>query len=184
MRYEECWIPLLAHHSAGPDSDLTFLPPLDVHWVWHLHMLAPLSYREDLLASRLGRIINHQPRDPQSSQAGDLRQSTREKWLQLFPGEPFTSQSGAAGAVDQTGFSSSFTYDILKASSRQKVFYYQVSLPHFQDRAFLKSAIKRYCMFLQLKLSNPGVFLVPCYDIDIAWHSHQVSIYNFPINCS
>lgn len=173
MRYEKCWIPFLAHHSAGPHTDLDFLPPLDVHWVWHLHMLAPLRYREDLLASSLGRIINHQPRDPQTSQARDVRERTSEKWTQLFPGEPFHPQSAAD--VDQTDFSSSFTYDIVNASSRQTVFFYQVSLPHFQDRAFLKSAIKRYCMFLKLKLCNPGVFLVPCYDIDIAWHTHQVT---------
>ena len=84
MRYEKCWIPFLAHHSAGPHTDLDFLPPLDVHWVWHLHMLAPLRYREDLLASSLGRIINHQPRDPQTSQARDVRERTSEKWTQLF----------------------------------------------------------------------------------------------------
>ena len=165
---------MIEHCSAGPDSDLAYLPPLDVHWAWHLHMLAPLSYRQDLLATSLGRIINHQPRDPQSTAAREIRQRTSEKWSELFPGESFHSQSGAD--VDQThsDFSSSFTYDIVKASGRQKVFYYQVSLPHFQDRAFLKSAIKRYCMFLQLKVLYPGVFLVPCYDIDIAWHTHQV----------
>ena len=37
------------------------------------------------------------------------------------------------------------------------------------------SAVKRYCQFLKLRLDNPGVFLVPCYDIDIVWHTHQVS---------
>ena len=136
-------------------------------------MLAPLSYRQDLLTTSLGRIINHQPRDPQSTGARDIRQRTSEKWAELFPGESFHSQTGED--VDQSDFTSSFTYDMVEASSRQKVFYYQVSLPHFRDRAFLKSAVKRYCMFLQLKLCNPGVFLVPCYDIDIAWHTHQVS---------
>ena len=164
---------MIEHFSPGPGSDLTFLPPLDVHWVWHLHMLAPLYYRKDLLATSLGRIINHKPRDPQSTGARHIRQRTCEKWQQLFPGESFHSPTGAD--VDQTDFSSSFTYNLVEASGRQNVFYYQVSLPHFQDPAFLKSAIKRYCMFLQLKLCNPGVFLVPCYDIDIAWHTHQVS---------
>ena len=164
---------MIEHCSGRPDSDLTFLPPLDVHWVWHLHMLAPLAYRQDLLTTSLGRTINHQPRDPQSTEARVRRKRTSEKWAELFPGEPFDSQTGED--VVQTDFTSSFTYDMVEASSRQKVFYYQVSLPHFRDRTFLKSAIKRYCMFLQLKLCNPGVFLVPCYDIDIAWHTHQVS---------
>ena len=29
-------------------------------------------------------------------------------------------------------------------------------------------------MFLCLKAAHPDKFLVPCYDIDIAWHTHQV----------
>ena len=31
----------------------------DVHWVWHVHMLAPQTYRNDLQRSILGRPINH-----------------------------------------------------------------------------------------------------------------------------
>ena len=46
-RYEECWVPFIKQHSAGPDSDLDFLPPLDVHWAWHVHMLAPVAYRKE-----------------------------------------------------------------------------------------------------------------------------------------
>ena len=117
---------LIGQCSEGPQSDLDFLPPLDVHWVWHVHMLAPLSYSRDLQATSLGRIINHRPLQPLGSQATDMRRKTKEKWLELFPGEPFDIQTAAG----QTEFTSSFTYDILQASSRQRVFYYQVVLTH------------------------------------------------------
>ena len=53
-------------------NDLRFpkyAPPLDVHWVWHVHMLAPVQYRTDcaeVIAARLpnksqqqGRVLNH-----------------------------------------------------------------------------------------------------------------------------
>ena len=36
------WLPLLAQH---PSVDLA--APLDVAWVWHVHMLSPLSYERD-----------------------------------------------------------------------------------------------------------------------------------------
>ena len=32
----------------------------------------------------------------------------------------------------------------------------------------------RYKMYLALKKSHPDKFLVPCYDIDLVWHTHQV----------
>ena len=50
----------------------------------------------------------------------------------------------------------------------------QVSLPHYRDAWFLKSAILRYRKYLFLKQSNPDLFLVPCYDFDLVWHSHQL----------
>ena len=30
-------------------------------------------------------------------------------------------------------------------------------------------------MYLYLKKKNPKTFLVPCYDMDLIWHSHQVT---------
>ena len=47
------WLPLLAQH---PSVDLA--APLDVAWVWHVHMLSPLSYERDCneIASVL---VNH-----------------------------------------------------------------------------------------------------------------------------
>jgi len=41
-RYETCWLPLAAASSTSALS-----PPLDVHWVWHCHMLAPYRYQRD-----------------------------------------------------------------------------------------------------------------------------------------
>ena len=114
---------LIAQQSAGPETDLELLPPLDVHWVWHVHMLAPLAYRQDLQRTLLARIINHRPLGPYSAKARELRARTKEKWVEMFPEEPFDLQPTSAG---QTEFTSSFTYDILQASHRQKVFYYQV----------------------------------------------------------
>ena len=57
-RYEHYWLPLLA--SLTPETDtppggstnspgmkMTYAPPMDIHWIWHVHMLAPVSYSAD-----------------------------------------------------------------------------------------------------------------------------------------
>ena len=46
-RYEDLWIPFLA--LAPPEERTSLVPPLDVEWVWHCHMLAPFAYERDLV---------------------------------------------------------------------------------------------------------------------------------------
>merc|ERR1711994_625111 len=88
-----------------------------------------------------------------------------------------SSQSSNGASNENTGNhhqSSKITYDIKSAALRQGSFYYQVSLSHYKDEAFMRDAFKRYKMYLLLKKENKSTFLVPCYDIDLVWHTHQV----------
>ena len=62
---------------------------------------------------------------------------------------------------------------------RQGTFFYQVSLSHYRDSDFLTDSATRYRMYLELKRQNPEKFLVPCYDMDLIWHSHQVSTLHY-----
>lgn len=57
---------------------------------------------------------------------------------------------------------------------------FKVSLPHYSDPDFMEDSILRYKMYLYLKKENKDTFLVPCYDIDLVWHTHQVhpSVYH------
>jgi hypothetical protein len=48
-------------------------------------------------------------------------------------------------------------------------------LPHFADPDFHVDSVRRYKMYLKLKKKNVKTFLVPCYDMDLVWHAHQVS---------
>ena len=48
---EKYWMPFLAKHSSTMAGDLKFAPPLDIHWVWHVHMLAPVQYNKDCTAT-------------------------------------------------------------------------------------------------------------------------------------
>lgn len=58
-RYENFWLPLVSgdHSMASPVSPL--VPPIDVHWVWHCHMLCPLQYDKDCIAM-LGKRVKHE----------------------------------------------------------------------------------------------------------------------------
>eukprot|EP00271_Cylindrocystis_brebissonii_P020139 TRINITY_DN653_c0_g1_i1.p1 TRINITY_DN653_c0_g1~~TRINITY_DN653_c0_g1_i1.p1 ORF type:complete len:1019 (-),score=176.43 TRINITY_DN653_c0_g1_i1:385-3441(-) len=63
----------------------------------------------------------------------------------------------------------------------QSIFYYNVSEPHFLDERFIACAVERYKGFLHMmrytvptnKQDGTKYFLVPTYDIDLLWHTHQ-----------
>ena len=146
------------------------------------------------------------------------RKTTKALWAQAYPEaeywplkrDQYSKDVTSSGESTPTASNtpSQFTYDILKACMRQKLFYYQVgkvyywysiveirviyfvvflskvnsfkfqvSLPHYKDESFLENSIVRYRMYLYLKLKYPDKFLVPCYDIDVVWHTHQVRIF-------
>ena len=79
----------------------------------------------DLTKSPLGRIINHKPADILGETAIRKRKQTAAKWSNLFPEEPFEKDLETI-IEDKNEFKSPFSYDILSASARQKIFYYQV----------------------------------------------------------
>ena len=160
-RYETCWLPLAASRS-------NLQPPLDVHWVWHVHMLAPYYYETDCLALVNTTVQHDLAEDQQRGLA-----TTRRLWEERYS-EPFIVDSQSELDRRLPRYRTRCSYDIEAAVARQKVFYYQVSLPHYRDNKFLDTAVHRYKKFLFLKRRNPNAFLVPCYDVDLAWHAHQI----------
>ena len=164
-RYERYWLPLASKAGAG---SALLAAPLDIAWVWHVHMLAPNLYSRDcdIIVSRL---VDHAPLDSQQRRDGLWR--ARELWQRAYPLEPFEVdlvQPPAQVAAHR----SKIVYDLEEACHRQSKFYYQVSLPHYRDDRFLAMAVQRYKYHLQLKKKNMRVFMVPCYDYDLIWHVH------------
>lgn len=171
-RYEQCWLPLAARH----DVILTKIaPPLDVHWVWHCHMLSPYDYETDC-RRLVGKTIDHAVLP--SSEFALWRRNCLPLWQISYPSEPFDYDRSIdrmiAVNVQLPPHESRCAYDLNAAVRRQANFFYQVSLPHYRSQTFLENAFSRYKMFLNLKKRNPREFLVPCYDIDIMWHTHQL----------
>ena len=166
FRYELFWLPLLAQH---PSVDLA--APLDIAWVWHVHMLSPLSYERDC-NEIVSVLVDHRILVGKAREKG--LKKARALWNQEYRREPFEVDLNAPVTCVQD-FESRIQYDIKSACQRQGVFYYQVSLPHYADKTFLREAVKRYKHHLLFKQKNQDAFLVPCYDFDLIWHAHQVN---------
>ncbi|KAJ7379027.1 hypothetical protein OS493_018821 [Desmophyllum pertusum] len=163
-RYELFWLPLLAQSCTAQVT-----APLDIAWVWHVHMLSPVNYEMDC-NEIVSTLVDHKILIGVKRERG--LETAMALWKELYPREPFEVDLTAPVSI-APGFESRIQYDIAAACSRQRVFYYQVSLPHYGDKKFLNTALARYKQHLFLKQQNPDMFLVPCYDFDLIWHAHQ-----------
>ena len=165
-RYEKYWLSLAAAH---PDECLS--APLDIEWVWHCHMLSPRAYERDC-KEIVQTVVDHTLKS-KTEYAKALTQS-HQLWMHHYPKEeePFSIvYCEEKGRV----FESKIMYNNIEAASRQKSFCYQFSLPHYRDTKFFETSLERYKKFLHLKQELPDEFIVPCYDIDLIWHSHQLN---------
>ena len=82
-RYEVFWLPLAA--GQGRESR-SLAAPLDIAWVWHVHMLAPQHYEQDCL-NIVSQVIDHTPMNIYQRLEG--RQTARYLWEASYPREPF-----------------------------------------------------------------------------------------------
>jgi hypothetical protein len=136
-------------------------------------MLSPYNYRTDC-RQVTGKVIKHVSKSTQ--ELIDGRQKAEVLWRKNYENEPFdvlvTPSSQQVSSQSQPP--QLITYDLLAATQRQAKFYYNVSLPHYRDERFLESSVRRYRKFLYLKRRHKDAYIVPCYDIDLVWHTHQV----------
>jgi len=168
-RYEKLWLPFYA--SGLKALGFRANPPLDVEWIWHCHMLNPQQYFKDSM-NLFGKILDHTNLTMKEIIAGQER--IKPYWESRFQ-IAFDFLDSNSVDDNYANFTSQIEYDLYEASKRQLEFYYQVSLPHFKSDTYLDLAIERYKKFLHLKLENPTVFVVPCYSIDLIWHTHQLN---------
>jgi hypothetical protein len=97
---------------------------------------------------------------------------TKRLWESNILEQPFYPDDSSK--IDHD-FKRRIGYDLVASSSRQKMFFYNVSLPHFRSKKYLALCLKRYEKFLRLKAKYPKLYIVPCYGIDIIWHTHQLN---------
>ena len=103
------------------------LPPTDVHWVWHCHMLSPHKYAADCALITGGQvIIDHQL--PTIEQLRQLLPVSYNAWNDFAPNEPYYVDELKEIALETDLYSQKSSYNIAAAVQRQRSFNYQVSL--------------------------------------------------------
>ncbi|KAG9440060.1 hypothetical protein H6P81_020225 [Aristolochia fimbriata] len=178
-RYNACWLPLLAKHSAFPVLEGPLVVPFDCEWIWHCHRLNPVQYKADC-EKLYGQILDN--KHVVSVVQGISMQQTEKIWSSLYPEEPYElnfSNFPLKNSLENLYEAElGIQYDLASAVKRQSSFFYQVSRPHMHDSHFLQGAVARYKGFLHLIKRNKEKalrrFCVPTYDIDLIWHSHQL----------
>eukprot|EP00775_Hariotina_reticulata_P005102 gene5102-5342_t len=85
--------------------------------------------------------------------------------------------SQTAESYEGSSFASKLSCDILASAVRQKCFIANVFNAWIFNNTEL--AAKRYIAFLTLHKRHPDVLLVPTYDIDLAWHAHMMSPWQY-----
>lgn len=114
-------------------------------------MLSPVAYARD--CNKLyGEILSHSILV--GSQIIERRRKAEVLWHQKYPHIPFEHCDPTTHIIP-SDYVTGLSYDLEEAVSRQKLFYYQVSLPHYIDRKFLESSITRYKKFLFLRKISP-----------------------------
>ena len=166
FRYEQKWLPL-----AAENLHKVLVAPLDIEWIWYVHMMDPIAYEEDCKIVTGGKVIDHKLLSgPERKKHIEM---TRDLWNRSYPGEIFyVDLNDPDPPVDPT-FRSNLKYDLEAAVVNEMVFNYQVALPHFSDEIFLKEAIKRYWFMLMIYKESSQVPVVPYFDNGLVWHAHM-----------
>lgn len=163
-RYENFWLPFLKENI-----DLDIVPPLDILFVWHTHMLSPTAYVSDC-----ERLYGHTLPNHVRERTAQVIKFSEQLWAKKYNRTmPYHIEYSTSIHVIPP-YTSKLRYGLSQAMERQADFFYNVSFGHYQDSKFLDEAIQRYKKFLYLKRLNPQLFIVPMYDIDVIWHTHQL----------
>eukprot|EP00892_Ulva_mutabilis_P001219 jgi/Ulvmu1/11098/UM070_0013.1 len=175
-RYERLWMPLVRGNNG---SDVP-KPPLDIAFIWHCHALCPLRYFADWETTGDSvPAFTYPDTTPQTHARPTTKHlhvdlSSREAAQQSMWASLQAELSLPTGPYTPAALPpSQLSHDLAAAAARQSTFFYQVSLPHYRDTAFLTAAVARYNTFLRIRGSNPGAKLCPTYDMNLVWHAHM-----------
>ena len=166
-RYEYYWLPLL---SMWSNVDLQ--PPADVHWVWHGHMVMSDHYAEYCRAT-YGRVLRHKVR---LSQAEEEAATTRTRliWRNEYPTERYDVEWNSSIRKRPPPANASKLSALTAVVRKERLFCYQVSLPHYTDVTFLRRALARYKQYLLLRMLKPEVTVtLPC-DVQLMRRIHAM----------
>ncbi|TEA16288.1 Glycine-rich domain-containing protein 1 [Colletotrichum sidae] len=170
--------------SSSPSSQQQ--PPLDVLMAWHALMLHPKAYARFIeLGGPLG-INGFEWSEVSSSVTTTTTTISLTAFLDLLEADG-TLESLVTEAQQSTGIftfktpagTTVFSYDLAAAINRQFDFSTKMSryawLRSPTAEATLAQSVERYRNFFRLIAAHPGKVMVPTLDVDLVWHTHQLS---------
>ncbi|KAF4341101.1 hypothetical protein FBEOM_4971 [Fusarium beomiforme] len=175
-------------------TDSSWLPPVDVLMIWHAFLLNPSDYLDYCRK----QCWDYLPRVnfPWELIHGSIwsQGTIRDTWI--FTGETWEVperdsvisgdllksiiKAGHTRTLDiGKPYPSTFTKKLVDNVERQRVFVEKMNA-HLWIRSpalqgTLRRAVERYKKYLQLFKLYPGKMLVPALDIDLVWHTSQLS---------
>ncbi|KAI1126978.1 hypothetical protein F5Y10DRAFT_266556 [Nemania abortiva] len=174
--------------AAGVADEDETVPPLDILMVWHSYMLNTAAYQRYMKVSpkgRLGRGIDWGAVYQRIGEDDRFNMSIKDKSsmdkLGLQPDllSLLTNGGLRSGDAGPTSPCEPLKFDMVAAVLRQLRFAHKMHRNEWLHSRFsnkiLESAIKRYAMFFTLIGENPGNRMAPTPDIDLVWHTHQLS---------
>ncbi|KZL83637.1 chloroperoxidase-like protein [Colletotrichum incanum] len=153
--------------SASAERPTERMPSVDVLMAWHALMLHPKAYARFIeLGGKLGL---------DGMKWSEISNST-------IPNIDLPSLTSAHTGTfthrSQTG-TPLFTYPLAAAIQRQLSFSVKMSHHAWLRSPSLASTLTqsqtRYARFFHLIAAHPGTVMVPTLDIDLVWHTHQLS---------
>ncbi|KAI0188206.1 hypothetical protein EV127DRAFT_513229 [Xylaria flabelliformis] len=161
-------------------------PPLDILIVWHAYMLNTAAYRQYEIEVLKGRM-----------KPDGISWATMHRWIDEdsrfnicaedaatmgqppFPIDLLGALKDGKVQIDSTSPSPSIDFDMVAAVQWQLKFAHKMHNTKWLRSLFasqiLESAIRRYEMFITLIAEHPCSSLSPTPDIDLVWHTHQLS---------
>lgn len=170
-RYEMYWLPLCKKHGTMKCED--WAAPIDIAWVWYLHMVKrPADYINDCI-----RLIGNAPSHAlKAGKALEIAlEITQDLWNEAYGSnnEPFEVDLNAP--LNLQPYKQRLSHDFHLLSLTQRNFYYQASLPHYHDDAFLDAAALRYVTHLDLQRRNMSVCLSLPVDVELLMQTHRLN---------
>jgi hypothetical protein len=150
------------------------IPPLDVLMVWYAYMLSPGTYYEDSrnTASALA-TLGGMPWDKiTEGMTPTQEQVTHWEKLTSLPFHPMTSDKPHAKLLNVPHFGTDLVSAVLRQSGSVVRMLAEIkSHESAGNDQWINDAISRYPSFMRLPIGDH----VPPVDVDIVWHTHQLS---------
>jgi hypothetical protein len=131
--------------------------PWQVEWIWHVHRLHPVAYRNDCMRQFSGGVLIDKLIKNLDGVDVDLSDALTpiKNNLLFVPSIDLTE-----AVLRQRDFLDKFEKHVLYSSDVS-----EINVSKFQHM------IQNYVSFI--KLAQPGKNIVPTFDIDLIWHTHM-----------